>query len=77
MASLHGTMEETRRSPERVISSAADPDAWLYYRSYRSTPVGDKYVCVVVKSPNGGGFVLTGYLTDKIKKGVQVWPATQ
>ncbi len=77
MASLQGTIEETLSIPERVIASAADPDAWPYYRFYRGTAVGDKYVCVVVKSPNDGRFVLTAYLTDKVKKGAQLWPETR
>ena len=57
MASLESAMEETLRVPERVIASVADPDAKLYYRFYEATSVGSKYLCVVVKSPDAGGFV--------------------
>ena len=50
------------------------PIARLYYRFYRATSVGDKYVCVVVKSPDEGGFVVTAYLTDRIKRGYSYGP---
>jgi hypothetical protein len=36
--------------------------------------VGDKWLCVVVKYRREGAFVLTAYLTDKPKKGKQLWP---
>ena len=38
------------------------------------TMVGAKLICVVVKNDADGGFVLTGYLTDRIKKGLRIWP---
>jgi len=48
----------------------------LNYRYYYSTKVGDKWLCVVVKYAAEDAFVLTAYLTDKPKKGVQLWPST-
>ena len=36
--------------------------------------IGGKYVCVVVKILAGNAFVVTAYLTDRIKKGACVWP---
>jgi molybdopterin synthase catalytic subunit len=36
--------------------------------------VGAKYICVVVKLAGDDAFVLTAYLTDRIKKGVPLWP---
>jgi hypothetical protein len=38
------------------------------------TRVGDKWLCVVVKYAADDAFVLTAYLTDKPKKGEQLWP---
>ncbi len=52
----------------------SDPEARLYYRSYVGTRVGDKWLCVVVKLTGEDAFVLTAYLTDKAKRGVQIWP---
>ena len=52
-------------------------DVLLYYRFYEATSVGSEYLCVVVKSPDAGGFVLTAYLTDRVKRGAQLWPETR
>jgi hypothetical protein len=74
MAGLERAIEETLSDPQRVVESLSDPQARLYYRFYLGTRVGDKYLCVVVKVVGEDAFVLTAYLTDKVKRGVQVWP---
>ncbi len=66
-------IEETLFKPQRVIQSVSDKGANLYYRFYIGTKVGDKYLCVVVKTVNKDAFVLTAYLTDSIKKGELIW----
>ena len=71
---MEQAIEETLLRPERVVESFSDPEARLYYRFYFGTMVGDKYVCVVVKVMGADALVLTAYLTDKIKRGVQRWP---
>jgi len=45
-----------------------------YRRFYIGTRVGNKYLCVVVKVMHTDAFVVTAYLTDKVKKGRQLWP---
>ncbi len=77
MAALDTAIEQTLRQPEVIIQSASDPQANLYYRSYLGTMVGDKHLCVVVKVLPGDAFVLTAYLPDKVKKGVQLWPTSE
>lgn len=62
------------KQPQCVVESFSDPQARLYYRFYVGTLMGEKYLCVVVKIIGEDAFVLTAYLTDKAKKGVQVWP---
>lgn len=74
MMGLEPAIEETLLHPERVVESLSDPEARLYYRFYIGTRVGDKYLCVVVKVTADEAFVLTAYLTDRVKKGVQIWP---
>ncbi len=74
MAGMEQAIEATLRSPERVVSSLSDPQAQLYYRFYFGTRVGDRYLCVVVKVAGDDAFVLTAYLTDRIKRGVALWP---
>ena len=68
-------LAETLAGPDRVVQSSSDPDAHLYYRYYRATTVGDKHLCVVVKTGPEEAFVVTAYLTDTIKKGEEIWPA--
>jgi hypothetical protein len=41
---------------------------------YFRTIVGSKFLCVVVKTLDDDAFVLTAYLTDRIKRGVALWP---
>jgi hypothetical protein len=75
MVGLEDAIGETLLQPEQIVESLSDPQAHLYYRFYMGTRVGDKFLCVVVKVVDTDAFVLTAYLTDKIKKGVRVWPS--
>jgi hypothetical protein len=74
MAALESALEETLQQPALVIQSRTDSTAELNYRYYFGTRVGDKWLCVVVKYGRADAFVLTAYLTDKPKKGEQLWP---
>ena len=67
-------IQETLSGPSFVAMSRSNPDAMLYYRWYTRTPVGDKFACVVVKGLSSDPFVLTSYLTDRVKEGDIVWP---
>lgn len=60
--------------PEQVLESRDDAEVRLYYRYLYDTPVGDKYLCVVVKVLRGDAFILTAYFTDSIKRGRRLWP---
>ncbi len=74
MVNMEHALEETLRNPQLVIRSTADATSNLNYRYYYGTVVGDKWLCVVVKYEQTDAFVLTAYLTDKPKKGEQLWP---
>jgi hypothetical protein len=73
MQGMGGAIEEALADPDRVLQSLSDPEAHLYYRFYLVTSVGGKYLCVVVKIKEHDAFVLTGYLTDTVKKGRVIW----
>ena len=73
MGAMADAIEQTLREPETVIESFSDPAAHLYYRLYFGTRMGDKYLCVVVKIAATDAFVLTAYLTDKMKRGAVIW----
>lgn len=77
MVGMETAIEETLLQPTAVIQSLSDREAHLYYRYYVGTMVGDKFLCVVVKVSEDDAFVLTAYLTDKAKKGVQLWPRSE
>ena len=62
-------VQETLVAPEAVRVSQEDEDVMLYYRKFRR-----HYVCVVCKHLDRDGFIITCYLTNKIKEGRQVWP---
>ncbi len=64
------------RKPQIVRQSRTDEQVQLYYRYYELTKVGEKWLCVVVKQLTDDAFVITAYLTDKVKQGVELWPST-
>lgn len=70
---MEQAIEETINKPEQVVRSQSDDKAFLYYRFYEETLVGEKYLCVVVKEGPTDSFLLTAYLTDKIKNGEMIW----
>jgi len=74
MRDLEATIGVVLQAPEIVRRSRTDSRALLFYRYYRATPVGDKWLCVVTLSEGADAFVVTAYLTDKIKQGETLWP---
>jgi hypothetical protein len=57
-------VKQTLTSPESIRRSKKDLAVYLYYRRHEG-----RFCCVVAKHLNGEGFVVTTYLTDKIKAG--------
>ena len=74
MKDMLEAIKQTIAFPQKVVQSLSDTDAYLHYRFYVGTRVGDKYLCVVVKIRREDAFILTAYLTDTIKKGELIWP---
>ena len=66
-------IQETLLSPGAIVRSRTDPDVELFYRYYDTTPVKEKYLCVVVKVLTDDVFIITAYYTDKIKRGEILW----
>ena len=61
-------VKETITDPELVRQSRWDQKVSLFYKKYIA-----HFCCVVVKIENDTGFVITAYLTDKIKIGETQW----
>lgn len=61
-------IREAISNPHEIRRSAKRPNVFLHYRK-----IGKLYACAVAVHLNGEGFIITAYLTDRIKAGVQVW----
>jgi hypothetical protein len=59
------------RQPKQVRRSTQDRAVYLFYVS--QPPY---YLVVVVKRLNGTGFIITSYLSDKVKEGETAWPTS-
>jgi hypothetical protein len=70
VAGLEEQVKETLRNPLYVRLSKEDERIHLYYASYNRY-----FLCVVCRHLNGEGFIITAYLTDKIKKGETLYEA--
>ena len=55
-------------NPVEIRKSSEDSNVYLYYSPYMQY-----YICVVARHLNGDGFIITAYMTDKIKEGEVVW----
>ena len=53
--------------PDEVRQSKIDTNVFLYYKRF------DKLYCVVVKHTEVEGFIITAYITDKVKEGGLIW----
>jgi len=73
MSGQVGKIQDTLLNPDIIVSSRTDPDVELFYRHYKTTPVTEKYLCVIVKSLVGNLFIITAYFTDSIKRGETLW----
>ena len=69
MAGLEPLLERAIAAPQRVVRSRTDGTVLLYYRNAFTPQFGAKLLCVVVKHILTDSFVITAYLTDKIKVG--------
>jgi hypothetical protein len=66
---MEAEVQETLINPEAVRESQEDDEVFLYYRKF-----GKYFTCVVCRHLNGEGFIITCYLTSKVKEGRQIWP---
>ena len=66
-------VQESLFNPAKVVQSKTDSKVDLFYRHYPSTPVSQKYHCVVVKVHIDNAFIITAYFTDTMKRGTVLW----
>lgn len=65
---LENKIKQTLINPIEIKRSNSDRNVYLYYSKYKSN-----FLCVVTRHLNGHGFVITAYITSKIKKGEITW----
>ncbi len=73
---MRGQTEKIRvtlEEPELVVESRVDEQTELVYRQFGSTPVTEKYLCVVVQAASESPFIVTAYFTDSVKAGEVLW----
>lgn len=63
-------VRDTLQYPDEVRQSKSDDGVFLFYRVEREK----RWLCAVARRLNGDGFLITAYVTDAIKEGIQVWP---
>lgn len=61
-------VQQSLMEPEFIRQSQKDKKVLLFYKHYNSY-----WFCVIVKKLDGEAFVITAYITDKIKEGEVVW----
>ena len=74
MKLMRRELEHVLRQPRLCRRSSSDDAVHLFYEFYEHTMVGGKWLCIVVKYAEEDAFVVTAYLTDKLKAGEQLWP---
>ncbi len=61
-------VKEALTNPDEIRQSKKDDTVYLYY-----CHKGESSICVVCKHLNGQGYIITAYMTDRIKEGEQIW----
>ena len=58
----------TLSQPDEIRRSKFDEDVFLYYKKK-----DDRIYCAVAKHGGKRGFLITAYMTDKVKEGEVIW----
>ena len=61
-------VQATLQNPDFIRQNLTNKKVYLFYKKRGST-----YLCVVVRHLNGQGFIITVYITNKMKEGKQIW----
>ena len=66
LSSQENKMIETLKNPDMIYNSPHEEN-FHYLKLFRQTPLGEKYLLLIVKHLNGEGFIITGFFVSKIK----------
>ena len=69
IAKYEDEVKKALKDPDQIRKSKQDPKVHLYYKS-----IGKVHVCVVADHLTKlNGYIITSYLTDRIKEGEQIY----
>lgn len=68
VSGLEDEIKQALIIPIEIKRSNSDRNVYLYYSKYKSN-----FLCAVIRYLNGNGFIITAYITSKIKKGEIIW----
>lgn len=72
IAKYEKQVKKALRNPDEIRKSQQDEKVHLYYKK-----IGKLHICVVVAhDQETGGYIITAYLTDRIKEGEQIYVKT-
>ena len=74
IAGMEAAIAQALQSPLEIRISRSDKTVQLFYEYHARTRVGGKWLCIAVKYPTADGFIVTPYLTDRVKEGETIWP---
>ena len=61
-------IKQTLKMPDLITKSKVDKTVLLFYKK-----INGYWLCVVTKNNVLDGFIITAYITDKIKEGEKIW----
>lgn len=59
-----------------IVAEGGGPNIRIIYKFHENTPVGDKYLAIVLKELNEEGFIVTSYFTDRVRRKKIIWKRT-
>ncbi|MBI2597469.1 DUF4258 domain-containing protein [Candidatus Daviesbacteria bacterium] len=69
IAKYESEVGDSLEDPDEIRRSKQDIKVHLYYKN-----IGKVYICVVAEHTNSQeGYIITAYLTDRIKEGEQIY----
>lgn len=63
----YGLIKETIEKSDKITNIHYDETIHYYYKYYKFRKEPEKFLLVVVKYLNGGGYILSAYYENKIK----------
>jgi hypothetical protein len=75
MVGQRASIQLALAKPDVVTVSRRDTSVRLYQKLFADSPVGEKFLCAVIKSLPDDSFLLTAYFTVRLKTGDVIWRA--